>query len=221
MTAEHKATILRNGAAITIPKDQFTDGGRQTGASPHAQPQCGADDQAQGDEHVCGEEGDPGDVRRAAGLGWQPGEVGCHAQQERGGQPHDLMPRQVPHLGQARRQVRGGGAVVAGLAGAGRGHWYLPWSQAVSGASTATRAAETGSTRVICPVEWPVISPCSACTRWLTGLGWTKADRDELLAFACALLPRLRERTVDGSSLGTDAPVWNSAHEAQRRHKEG
>jgi hypothetical protein len=58
--------------------------------------------------------------------GWRPGEVGCHAQQERGGQPHDLMPRQMPHLGQARRQVRGGDAVVAGLAGAGRGYWYLP-----------------------------------------------------------------------------------------------
>ena len=34
-----------------------------------AQQQCGADDQAQSDEHVCGEGGDPGDVRRAAGLG--------------------------------------------------------------------------------------------------------------------------------------------------------
>jgi hypothetical protein len=41
--------------------------------------------------------------------------------------------------------------------------------------------------------------------RTLTGLAWTKADRDELLAFACSRLPRLRERTVDGSNLGTDA----------------
>jgi hypothetical protein len=53
--------------------------------------------------------------------------------------------------------------------------------------------------------RWPVISPCPASARWLTGLAWTKADRDELLAFACALLLRLQERTVDGSSLGTDA----------------
>jgi hypothetical protein len=30
-------------------------------------------------------------------------------------------------------------------------------------------------------------------------------DRDELVAFACSLVPRLRERTVNGSSLGTDA----------------
>jgi hypothetical protein len=29
--------------------------------------------------------------------------------------------------------------------------------------------------------------------------------RDELVAFACSLLPRLRERTADGGSLGTDA----------------
>jgi hypothetical protein len=52
---------------------------------------------------------------------------------------------------------------------------------------------------------WPVINPRSASTRWLAALAWTKADRDELLAFACSRLPRLRERTVDGSSLGTDA----------------
>src|SRR5215470_9346981 len=31
--------------------------------------------------------------------------------------------------------------------------------------------------------------------------------RDELVAFACSLLPRLRERTVDGSSLGYGCPL--------------
>jgi nitrite reductase/ring-hydroxylating ferredoxin subunit len=70
--------------------------------------------------------------------------------------------RQVPHLSQARWQVRGGDAVVAGLAGAVRGHWYLPQSQAVSGENTASRAAEKSGTRLICPVGWPVISPRSA-----------------------------------------------------------
>jgi hypothetical protein len=32
-------------------------------------------------------------------------------------------------------------------------------------------------------------------------------DRDELVAFACSLLPRLRERAVDGSSLGYGCPL--------------
>lgn len=116
------------------------------------------------------------------------------------------MPRQVPRLSQARRQVRGGDAVVAGLAGAGRGHWYLLQSQAVSGGNTASRGRGDEQHQADLPGGGVAghQSPF-ASTRRLTGLVWTKADRDELLAFACSRLPRLRERTVDGSNLGTDA----------------
>jgi hypothetical protein len=49
-----------------------------------AQQQDCADDQAQGDEHVRGQEGDAGDVRPAADLGWQPGVVDRRAHQNAG-----------------------------------------------------------------------------------------------------------------------------------------
>jgi hypothetical protein len=89
------------------------------------QQQRGADDQAQGDERVGGQEGDAGQARASAGLRWQTDEVDRHAQQEHAGQAHDLVAGEMPHQSQAGQHVLADGVVTA-AAGIGGGHGCLP-----------------------------------------------------------------------------------------------